>query len=71
MTDKTIDDAIQFYTTFHNAPKAVLVRLFIDTFSEVAFAQSALTQFLRPIESATWSYCCWLAGLYRQTSRMG
>ncbi|KAG8804292.1 hypothetical protein FRC16_010621 [Serendipita sp. 398] len=26
MTDKTIDDAVQFYTTFHNAPKAVLVR---------------------------------------------
>jgi len=24
MTDKTIDDAIQFYTTFYNAPKAVL-----------------------------------------------
>ncbi|KAG9052949.1 hypothetical protein FS842_008983 [Serendipita sp. 407] len=24
MTDKTIDDAVQFYTIFHNAPKAVL-----------------------------------------------
>jgi hypothetical protein len=35
MTDKTIDDAIQFYTTFYNAPKAVLVRLLIDTFPEL------------------------------------
>lgn len=25
MTDKTIDDAIQYYTTFYNAPKAVQV----------------------------------------------
>jgi len=37
MTDKTIDDAIQFYTTFYNAPKAVLVRLFIDTFGGLGY----------------------------------